>query len=235
MTGMLGAVSVLASLAGARARRGIGARVRAAASASTSRCSASTLSALVNQAQNAFVSGVAPGPSRQRPSEHRPVRDVRDRRRRDRGRGRLGAAVAAGLRGARPAGAGRRPALRHERRPRRAPSRAAPDPRRAVPRADDAPSGSPTLEAADIPAGPINDILAAFASPGGGRPRDDRRAGASGVGRHPPGRRAVRAVRDAGLDPDPAAAARRGHRRDPGRGSATTPTAIRALRDAQVV
>ena len=59
MTGMLGAVSVLASLLARE--RGVGPGPGGAASASTSRCSASTLSALVNQAQNAFVSGVAPG------------------------------------------------------------------------------------------------------------------------------------------------------------------------------
>ena len=38
------------------------------------------------------------------------------------------------------------------------------------------------LEAAEIPAGPINDVLAAFASPEAAAARHDRRAGASGAG-----------------------------------------------------
>ena len=69
---------------------------------------ASTLAVLVNQAQNAFITGAAPRRPRQRPPEHRPVRDVRHERRRDRRRGRLRAAVAAVLRRDRGAGAGRR-------------------------------------------------------------------------------------------------------------------------------
>ena len=126
---------------------------------------AATLSALVNQAQNAFVSGAAPGPTRERPPQHRPVRDVRDGRRRDRGRGGVGAAVAAPVRRARPAGARGRP----DASPRTAiawnvgPSCGPPwpsDSRSAHPR-----TGSRLLEAAEIPAGPINDVLAAFASP----------------------------------------------------------------------
>ena len=47
--------------------------------------------------------GSRTGPARQRPSEHRPVRDLRHGRRRARGRRRVGAAVAPSLRGARAA------------------------------------------------------------------------------------------------------------------------------------
>ena len=96
-----------------------------------------TLAGLVNQAQNAFVTGRAPGPARQRPPEHRPVRDVRDGRWRARRRGRARAPVAAPVRGARAARPRRRPALRDQRRPGRQPRRAAADPGRAVRRAAD--------------------------------------------------------------------------------------------------
>ena len=69
------------------------------------------------------------------------------------------------------------------------------------------------LDAAEIPAGPINDVVGRLRVAGGRRARDDRRAGASGLGRDPPGRDPVHAGRDAGRHPDTAA-----HR------SARTPT-----------
>ena len=114
---------------------------------------------------------------------------------------------------ARAAGAGRRSALRHERRPGRA---TGPSCARSSPRGS--PSGRPrdwlaALDAAEIPCGPINDIVAAFASP---------EAAALGMtveqehpawGVDPPGRPPVPAVR--------ARRPRSGRRR---RSSARTPT-----------
>ena len=97
----------------------------------------STLAVLVNQAQNAFVDRPLTGPARQRPPEHRPVRDVRDGRRRARGGGRLGATVAAVLRGDRAPGARRRRALRDQRRAGGQPRRAASAARRAARRPPD--------------------------------------------------------------------------------------------------
>ena len=148
-----------------------------------------TLASLVNQAQNAFVVGRGARPARQRPSEHRPVRDVRDGRRRARGRGRVGAAVAAAVRGARAAASsptdprfatnGDRVEHRAELRPILA---------RASPARTDRATGSTALDAAGIPCGPINDIVGAFASPEARRARDDGRAGAPGVRADPPGR-----------------------------------------------
>ena len=82
-----------------------------------------------------------------------------------------------------------RSALRHQRRPGRATSRAAPDPGRALRRPNDgrlarAPSMRPRSRA-----GPINDVVGRVRVARGRRARDDRRAGASGLGRDPPGRR----------------------------------------------
>ena len=159
---MLGAVAVLAALVG---RERTGSPIAGDGQRIDVSLLGSTLASLVNQAQNAFVTGVAPGPARQRPPEHRPVRDVRDRRRRDRGRGRLGAAVAAAVRGDRAAGAGRRSALRD------ATATASSGGRRSArcsPRVFATRSTADwlaALDAADIPCGPINDVLAAFASP----------------------------------------------------------------------
>ena len=126
---------------------------------------ASTLSALVNQAQNAFVVGRCARPSWQRASEHRPVRDVRDRRRRHRGRGRFRAPMAAVVRRVRVCP--HWPTTRAS-RPTATESSAGPNSGRPSPSGSSSGrllSGWPTLEAADIPAGPINDILAAFAVP----------------------------------------------------------------------
>ena len=98
------------------------------------------------------------------PTQHRPVRDVRDGGRRARGRRRQRAAVAAAVRGARAARAGRGPAVRDQRRPGRAPGRPAPDPRaRFASRRP--PTGSRSSTAPTSRAGPINDVTAAFATP----------------------------------------------------------------------
>ena len=58
------------------------------------------------------------------------------------------------------------------------------------------------LDAADVPAGPINDIPAAFASEQARRPRDGGRGRPPGPRADDAGRAAVRAVGDAGRDPD---------------------------------
>ena len=96
VTGMLGAVGVLAALVG-RERDGRAGR-RVAASASTCRSSGATLASLVNQAQNAFVSGVAPGRLGNAHPNIVPYETFDDGRRRDRDRGRVRAPVAAVLR-----------------------------------------------------------------------------------------------------------------------------------------
>ena len=62
------------------------------------------------------------------------------------------------------------------------------------------------LEAAEIPAGAINDIVGGVRVPEAAALGMTVERRAPGLGRHPPGRRAVRAVGDAGLDPDAAAA-----------------------------
>ena len=95
VTGLFAAVGILASLL-AREREGTagsGQRIDIS-------LLESTLAVLVNQAQNAFVTGRAPGRPRQRPPEHRPLRDVRDRRWRARRGGRQRASVATVLPGA---------------------------------------------------------------------------------------------------------------------------------------
>ena len=94
----------------------------------------STLAVLVNQAQNAFVSGRAPG---RLGNAHPNLVPYETFRTADGeiavGRGQR-APVAAPVRGPRAPGARRGPALRHQRRPRGPPRRAAPHPGRAVPR-----------------------------------------------------------------------------------------------------
>ena len=73
--------------------------------------------------------------------------------------------MAAVLPGARAAGPRRRSALCHERRPGRQPGGADPDACRAARGAARPPSGWPRSTRPRCPAGPINDIAAAFASP----------------------------------------------------------------------
>ena len=145
-----------------RARAGA---ARAAASASTSSLLESTLAVLVNQAQNAFVGGARPGPARQRTPEPRPVRDVRDGRRR--ARGRASAASASGRACARRSGSRTSPRTRAS-PPTATASTTAPSSVRSSRPAS--PGGRPptwlaALDAAEIPCGPINDIAAAFAPP----------------------------------------------------------------------
>ena len=208
-------------------RRGI----RGAASGSTSRCSQRTLAVLVNQAQNAFVSGQRPGPARQRPPEHRPVRDVRGRRRRDRGGGRLAS------------GSGRGSATRSACRSSRRDPRFATNGDRVEHHARAASRSSPRASRRATvgrlarapgrrrhPAGPILDILAAFASPEADARGMTGADGAPASRRGRPGRHPVRARAHAGLDPDAAAAPRRAHATRSWPSSATTPAAIARLR-----
>ena len=168
------------------------------------------------------------GPDGQRPPEPRPVRDVPHGGRRAGGRGRQRAPVAPAVRGDRPARPCRRHALRDQRRPRGPPR---PTSGRSWPRGSRPGrrrTGPRSSARAGHPAGPINDIVAAFASPQARGPRDDGGRGAPGPGRRPPGRPPVPAVGDAGLDPDGAAAARRAHRRGPrGAGLRRRPTSTR--------
>ena len=213
-TGMLGATAVLAALAG-RDRPGSPAHGRGQRIDIS--LLESTLAWLANQAQNLFVTGRVAGAPRQRPPEHRPLRDVRDCRRGDRGRGRKRAPVASVRGGDRCAGADRRPPLRDERRPRGQPRRAAPAHRGAAWRRSRRRPGWSAWPRPRCPPGPINDLAAAFASP---------QVAARGLltdVEHP----VLGTLRQvgppfelhahAGDRPDAAAAPRRAHRRDPRR------------------
>ena len=187
VTGMFGAVGVLAALLGRERADG---RPPVAASGSTCRCSAPTLAILVNQAQNAFVSGRRAGPPRQRPPEHRPVRDLRHGRRRDRDRGRVGAAVARGC--ATRLGLpdlATDPRFATQRRPGGATATSSRRilARGSLPRANERGlAARPRRGRGPGRADQRRRRRLRFA--GGGRPRDDRRAGPSGLGRDPPGR-----------------------------------------------
>ena len=123
-----------------------------------------TLAVLVNQAQNAFVTGAAPVRLGNAHPNIVPYETFETADGEIAVGGRVGAPVAAAVRRARAAGPGRRSAVRDERRSRRATGGVAADPRRAV-RGALAADWLAVLEAAEIPGGPINDILAAFASP----------------------------------------------------------------------
>ncbi len=211
LTGLLGCRRVARRARRARARRrapiaGAGQRVDVS-------ILGATLASLVNQAQNAFVSGSRPGTARQRPPEHRPVRDVRHGRRRDRGRGRVGAAVAAAVRRARA-----RRALAED--PRFATNGDRVENRSALrPILAEAFAARTTadwctaLDAAEIPCRADQRRRRRVRFARGGRARHDRRAGAPGVWGDPSGRAPVPVERDA----RPRSARRR-------RPSARTPT-----------
>ena len=178
-----------------------------------------TLASLVNQAQNAFVTGVAPGRLGNAhpnivPYETFATADGEIAR-----GGRLGAPVGrasatrSGCPGWRPIRASRRTATG---------STGAPSCGRSWPRASRSATTAAWLArrstAAEIPCGPINDVLAAFASP---------EAGALGMIVEQSSTRRWGPIRQVGipfkLGATPAsirtaaADARRGHRRDPGR------------------
>ncbi len=214
MTGMLGAVSILGSLVAreraAGPRPGLGQRIDVS-------LLGATLSALVNQAQNAFVSGVAPV---RRGNAHPNIVPYETFETAD---GEIAVAVGSERQWPRLCVALGLPALaddprfatngdRVERRAELRPTLAE--------RFAERSSGEwlAVLEAAEIPAGPINDVIAAFAAP------EAVARGMTVEMDHPAWGvirqvgRAVRAVGDAGVHPDPAAVARPGHGRDP-RGS----------------
>ena len=182
VSGMLGAVSVLAALVG-RERGGPG----AAGQRIDVSLLGATLASLVNQAQNAFVGGAAPG---RQGNAHPNIVPYETFATSD---GEIAVAVgserqwprfceAVGL-----AGAAGRPPIRDERRSGRAPGRVAPDPRRspadALDRVVAGRAGRRGDPGRDDPRHRRGIRLA-----GGGRARDDRRDGAPGLGRDPPGR-----------------------------------------------
>ena len=168
MTGTLGAVSVLASLLARE--RGVGSTVAGGPGAAGRgqridiSLLASTLSALVNQAQNAFVSGVAPV---RRGNAHPNIVPYETFETAD---GEIAVAVGSERQWPRVCVALGLPALADD-------PRYATNGDRVDRRAELRPTLAErfqerttaewlaTLEAADIPAGPINDILAAFAAP----------------------------------------------------------------------
>ncbi len=129
VSGMLGAVSVLAALVG-RERDGgptpgRGQRIDIS-------LLGATMASLVNQAQNAFVSGVAPGRLGNAHPNIVPYETFATADGAIAIAVGLGAPVATAVRRARGGGAGAGPAVRHERRPGRAAGRAASDPRRPL-------------------------------------------------------------------------------------------------------
>ena len=160
VSGMLGAVSVLAALVG-RERAGPG----SAGQRIDVSLLGSTLASLVNQAQNAFVRGTAPGRQGNAHPNIVPYETFATADGEIAVAVGLRAAVAALLRCARPARAGR----------------ATPDSRRTATGSSTADELRPiladrlrerptaawlaALDAAEIPAGPIRDIVEAFASP----------------------------------------------------------------------
>ena len=191
---------------------------RPEASGSTCRCSRARWPCSSTRPRTRSSTGAGADPPGQRPSEHRPVRDIRDGGRRDRGRGRVSErqwprfCEALGLPGGRRRIRDSRPTAiassiaRSSSRSSRRGSRVRP-PRTWLARLDEA----------EIPAGPVLDVLEAFASPQAGRaarPCPDEHPAARPRG---PGPEPVRVRRDAGVDPDAAAPARRAHRRDPRR------------------
>ena len=177
-----------------------------AASGSTPRCSIRPR-VLVNQAQNGFVTGHAPG---RRGNAHPNIVPYETFATAD---GEL--AVAVGLRapvgpavrGPRAAEPGHRPALRDQRRPRRAPRRAAADPGRDPRDATSADlAGRPG--AAEVPSGPIADILDRVRLAGGGGPRHDATVEHPALGRPATGGHPASLRADAGGHPERTAAAR---------------------------
>ena len=214
VTGMLGAVSVLAALLGRerhrRAPRRHSGVSRAEPRTGGQRIDISllgaTLASLVNQAQNAFVTGHGAGAARERASRTS-FRTRRSRRPTGRSRWRWGPS-ASGRGSARSLGLPELadgPAVRDQRGPRRPPRDAAPDPRRT-------PASARLGRMAGRPRGRVDPVRAdqrrrrrvrLGRGPGS---RHGRRAGASGLGRHPPGRRPVQAGGHPGHDPDAAAA-----------------------------
>ena len=191
-------------------------RPAATASGSTSPSSRSTLAVLVNQAQNAFVTGRAPV---RRGNAHPNIVPYETFATAD---GELAVAVGSERQWPRFCAAIGLESLTDD--PRfatngdrvDAPGGAAADPRRAPARAGCRRAGW-RFSSRRRSRRPINDVLAAFALPQARARRMTVDVEHPVLGRRPPGRRAVRAVGHAGDDPLGAAAPRRAHRRDPGR------------------
>ena len=162
LTGMLGAVGLLGALAGREREAG-------PASGEGQRVDVSilgaTLASLVNQAQNAFVSGAAPGRLGNAHPNIVPYETFETSDGADRRGGRVGAAMAASVRGARPARARRGSTIRDQRRPGREPRGSSARCLRQRFAGRTTATWIMALEAAGIPCGPINDVLEAFASP----------------------------------------------------------------------
>ena len=189
-------------------------RAPARASASTCRSSGRRWRSHQPGAERVRVGG-APRAARQRPPEHRAVRDVRDGRRRDRGRG---GPSASGRACARRSGSrtGRRSALRDERRPGREPRPHCARPGRAPSARGPRPTGCGARRSRG-PGGPINDVLEAFSSPEA-RPwacRSSRTPGPRGRSARS-GSRSSCSRRPASIRTPPPTT-RRAHRRDPRR------------------
>jgi crotonobetainyl-CoA:carnitine CoA-transferase CaiB-like acyl-CoA transferase len=153
VTGLFGAIGILAAL-----RSGVGQRVDVS-------LLESTLAVLINQAQNAFVSGKSPGRLGNAHPNIVPYETFRDSRWRDRGRRRQRTPVAPTV-------------LTRSTCPHWQPIPALPITTAAVlnrtqlrPLLADRFSAAPTadwlarLDAAQVPCGPVNDVAAAFAQP----------------------------------------------------------------------
>ena len=210
---MLAAVGVLAAVVG----RGGAAGVRQAAGGQRVDISllGATMASLVNQAQNAFTTGVAPGRLGNAhpnivPYETFETADgsIAIAVGSERQWPRLCAALGVGELAADP-----RFATNGDRVENRAALRPLLAERfRARSNAD----WLDDLARAEIPCGPINDIVAAFDSPEAAALGDDCHAGSPSVGRDPTGGHPIRSFGDAGIDPDASTDPRRAHRRDPG-------------------
>ena len=201
VTGLFGAIGILAALLARERGTAGGQRVDVS-------LLGSTLADPGEPGAERVRHGSGARPTGQRPSQHRPVRDVRDRGRPARHRRRIGAPVAALLRGPGPPRPGRRPAVRHQRRSRGAPRRPATAAGRATSRPGPAPRGwrpwrPPRSRADRSPTSPLPSR----------RPRrppwDAGRGGAPGARGAPAGGDPDRAVHHARRDPQRAPAARR--------------------------
>ena len=153
--GLLAANGIQAALV-ERARTGVGRHVEVSLMDSALTC-------LLNQGTAWVAAGVQRPAARQPPPEHRPLRDLRDRRPADRDRGRQRAHVRAAVRGARAARAAADERFAtNEARVAHADELAEALRGRAARRSPPS-TGSRVLREAKVPAGPINGVDEAFA------------------------------------------------------------------------
>ena len=217
VTGLHGAVAVLAALAGRDRRRRDRLRARAAGRGQRIDVSIleSALAVLVNQAQNAFATGTAPV---RRGNAHPNIVPYETFATAD---GEIAVAVGSERQwerfcaaldlapGWRPIGASRRTPPGSPRGPSSGPILA------------DRLASEPSavwlarLEAAEVPSGPINDLVAALVDRPGPGPRAWSSTSSTPGWAGPPGRPAVPARATPGVDPVGPAAARRARRRAP--------------------